>query len=117
MECSGKPILDGGGSMNSHLWIKSFGKNRPPIGGSVVETIANGEGASLRCRRKNSREPERGDILREHPPQPPNFAGTKPFAAHVCTSHAQFVAVLAGALPRAIPLDVDAVDLEDRADH
>jgi hypothetical protein len=37
---------------------------------------------------------------------------TSPVAAHVA-----FVAVLAGYPPRTIPLDADAIDLEDRADH
>jgi hypothetical protein len=31
--------------------------------------------------------------------------------------HAEFVAALAGHPPRPIPLDADAIDLEDRADH
>jgi hypothetical protein len=32
-------------------------------------------------------------------------------------AHAEFVATLAGHAPRTIPLDADAIDLEDRADH
>ncbi len=32
-------------------------------------------------------------------------------------AHAEFVAALAGHPPRTIPLDADAIDLEDRAEH
>jgi hypothetical protein len=104
--------------MNWHLWTKSYERHRLRIGGSGAETIVwNGKGTLLRHQRENSREPEPGDILREHPAPRRDRAGTKPFATHVCSAHAQFVAVVAGAPPRAIPLDTDAVDLEDRVDH
>jgi hypothetical protein len=35
----------------------------------------------------------------------------------VRAAHAEFVAALAEHPPRPIPLDADAIDLEDRADH
>jgi hypothetical protein len=35
----------------------------------------------------------------------------------VCVAHARFVAALVGHPPRPIPIDADALDLEDRADH
>jgi hypothetical protein len=35
----------------------------------------------------------------------------------VRVAHAEFVAALSGHVPRTIPLDADAIDLEDRADH
>ncbi len=35
----------------------------------------------------------------------------------VCAAYAKFVAALAGHPPRPIPLEADAIDLEDRADH
>jgi hypothetical protein len=35
----------------------------------------------------------------------------------VCLAHAEFVAALMGHPPRPIPIDTDAIDLEDRADH
>ena len=38
-------------------------------------------------------------------------------ASPVRAAHAEFVAALAGHPPRTIPLDADAIDLEDRADH
>ena len=40
-----------------------------------------------------------------------------PCTSLVCAAHAAFVAALAGHPPRTIPLDADAIDLEDRADH
>jgi hypothetical protein len=43
----------------------------------------------------------------------PLIPGTSPVRA----VHAEFVAVLAENPPRTIPLDADAIDLEDRADH
>jgi hypothetical protein len=35
----------------------------------------------------------------------------------VCLAHAEFVAALMGHPPRPIPINADAIDLEDRADH
>src|SRR5580704_11911533 len=37
--------------------------------------------------------------------------------AAVWVAHAEFVGALAGHPPRPIPIDADALDLEDRADH
>jgi hypothetical protein len=51
------------------------------------------------------------------PARAPDRASTKPSASPVRAAHAEFVATLAGHPPRSIPLDVDAADLEDRADH
>jgi hypothetical protein len=44
-------------------------------------------------------------------------ASTRPSTSPVPAAHAEFVAALAGQPPRSIPVDVDALDLEDRADH
>ena len=44
-------------------------------------------------------------------------ASAKPSTSPVRAAHAEFVAALAGHPPRPIPLDADAIDLEDRADH
>jgi hypothetical protein len=35
----------------------------------------------------------------------------------VCAAHAEFVAALTGHPPRPIPVDADAIDLEDRAEY
>ena len=44
-------------------------------------------------------------------------AGAKPSTNPTRVAHAEFVATLAGHPPWPIPLDPDATDLEDRADH
>jgi hypothetical protein len=52
----------------------------------------------------------------------PDLSG-KPCPTELCVAnpvraaHAEFIAVLAEHPPRTIPLDADAIDLEDRADH
>jgi len=40
-----------------------------------------------------------------------------PRTSAVWPAHAEFVAALAGHPPRTIPLNADAIDLEERADH
>jgi hypothetical protein len=40
-----------------------------------------------------------------------------PCTSLVCAAHVKLVAALAGNPPRPIPLDADAIDLEDRANH
>jgi hypothetical protein len=44
-------------------------------------------------------------------------ADLEPFTCPIRVAHAEFMAALKGQPPRAIPLDVDAADLEDRAHH
>ena len=44
-------------------------------------------------------------------------ASAKPSTSPVRFAYAEFVATLAAYPPRAIPIDSDAIDLEDRADH
>jgi hypothetical protein len=48
---------------------------------------------------------------------PSDHAKTKASTYSVRAAHVEFIAVLTAQPPRAIPLDVDAADLEDRADH
>ena len=43
--------------------------------------------------------------------------GAKPSTDLARAAHAEFVGALAGHPPRPIPVDADAIDLEDRADH
>jgi hypothetical protein len=52
-----------------------------------------------------------------HSPRPNDRATTKRRANPVLAAHAEFVATLAGHAPRTIPLEPDAIDLEDRAEH
>jgi hypothetical protein len=49
--------------------------------------------------------------------QPCNYASARPSANLVHAAHTEFVAALVIHPPRPIPLDADAIDLEDRADH
>ncbi len=44
-------------------------------------------------------------------------ASATPSTSPVRAAHAEFAAALAGQPPRPIPVDADAIDLEDRADH
>jgi hypothetical protein len=44
-------------------------------------------------------------------------ATAKPSTNPVRATHAEFVAALAGNPPRPIPVDAEAVDLDERADH
>ncbi len=52
-----------------------------------------------------------------HPKRLCSRAGANPCTNPALAAHAAFVAALSGHPPRAIPLDADALDLEDRADH
>jgi hypothetical protein len=44
-------------------------------------------------------------------------ASEKSSGSPASAAHAEFVAALSGLPPKPIPLDADAIDLEDRADH
>jgi hypothetical protein len=52
-----------------------------------------------------------------HPKRLCARAGAKPFSSPARAAHVAFVAALSGHPPRTIPLEADALDLEDRADH
>jgi hypothetical protein len=85
------------------------------IRGSDARIIIGEEAAPVRpCREQRTAEPEE---LSGRPTQPRDHAGANPFASLVGAAHAEFAAALAGHPPRSIPLDADAIDLEDRADH
>jgi hypothetical protein len=89
------------------------------IGGSDSRiTIGVDEPASLRlwCRKCGEANPE--DLSRKPgPTQPCGCARAKRSATPVSVAHAEFIGALAGHPPRPIPIDADAIDLEDRADH
>jgi hypothetical protein len=89
------------------------------IGGSDARVImGDDEKALLRLWREKRGLAEPEDLSGEPRPSPPcNRAGAKPSVSPVSAAHAEFVAALAGYPPRTIPLDADAIDLEDRADH
>jgi hypothetical protein len=44
-------------------------------------------------------------------------ASATPSTSPICSAHEKFVATLVASRPRSIPIDADAIDLEDRADH
>jgi hypothetical protein len=72
--------------------------------------------AALRLVKRGEAEPE--DLSsKPRPSQPCDCASAKPSDSPVQAAHAEFLAALAGYPPRTIPLDADATDLEDRADH
>jgi hypothetical protein len=76
------------------------------------------EPALLRLWRKKHGEVEPEDLSgKPGPSQPYDHANATPPVSPVRVAHAEFVAALAGRPPRTIPLEADAIDLEDRADH
>jgi hypothetical protein len=92
---------------------------RSLIGGSDARiNIGDDEAAFVHVWRERRRETEPEDLSGEpRPAQPPGRASANPSGSPVRAAHAAFVTALAGHPPRTIPLDADAIDLEDRADH
>ena len=87
------------------------------IGGSEARVVS-AEASALLGRRQRHGEAEADGLSGKPPPsQPPGCASAKPSASPGRAAHAEFVAALAGHPPRTIPLDADAIDLEDRAEH
>jgi hypothetical protein len=87
------------------------------VGGRDARITTGGdEAALLRLWREKRAEAESED-LSACPAEPCNRAGAKPFPSPALAAHAAFVTALSGHPPRTIPLDADALDLEDRADH
>ena len=99
--------------MTNHVSRRSF------IGGSDARIImGDDEAVLLRLWREKCGEAEPEDLSsKPRPSQPCDRASAKPSASPVSAAHAEFVAALAGYPPRTIPLDADAIDLKDRADH
>jgi hypothetical protein len=89
------------------------------IGGSDARIIMGDDEAALvhNWREKRSDAEPEGLSGEPRPSQPCDRASTKPSPSPVRAAHAEFVAALAAHPPRTIPLDADAIDLEDRADH
>ena len=71
--------------------------------------------ALLRLCREKRGEAERSGKPRSS--QPCDGATARQSVNPARAAHAEFVAAMAGHPPRPIPLDADALDLEDRADH
>ena len=94
--------------MTNHL------SRRLLIGGSDAAIIIGADEAGLLrlCREK------RGEVSgKPHPSQFCDRTNTKPPASPVRAAHAELVAALTWHSPQAIPLDADAIDLEERAEH
>jgi hypothetical protein len=84
-------------------------------GSGVRINTEDGERALLPPWREKGGKPEPKYFSgRPHHTQP--FRGAKSSPSPVC-AHAELIAALAGHPPWPIPLDADALDLEDRADH
>jgi hypothetical protein len=89
------------------------------IGGSDARIIlGTDEPPLLRLWREKRGEIESEDLSgMPSPTQPCDRAGAKPSTSPALAAHAALVTALSGHPPRAIPLDADALDLDDRADH
>jgi hypothetical protein len=87
--------------------------------GSNVRIIrGNEETALIRLWREKPGDAEPEDPSGQpRPSQPYDRASAIPSVSSVGAAHAEFVTTLAGHPPRTIPLDADAIDLKDRADH
>jgi hypothetical protein len=99
--------------------ISQHTDRRAFIGGSGARIIMGDGEAALVCLWREKRgEAEPKDLSgKPRPTQPCEHASAKPPASPVREAQAEFVAALAVHPPRATPLDADAIDLEDRADH
>jgi hypothetical protein len=94
--------------VKSHLWIKSYETSWPRFGSSDAGTDEATPSPA---------QTPGADSGKPGPSQLYACATPKPSASPVHAAHAEFVAALAGYPPRTIPLEPDAIDLEDRADH
>jgi hypothetical protein len=94
-------------------------ERRTLIGGSDARIIVGAEEpAPLRLGREKGGEEALEDLTgKPHPSQSWDRANANPSFSLVRAAHAEFLAALAGHPPRTIPLDADAIDLEERAEH
>lgn len=83
----------------------------PPPDRPARGITQGGEGSLVGLWPERRAEPEDpAGALRSLRDRPPSAGGVR-------VAHTEFVATVAGQPPRSIPLDADAIDLEDRADH
>ena len=91
---------------------------RSLIGGSEARIVMVDDEGALRLWRDKRSEAEPEDLSGKPRASQTHYrAGERPSASPVRAAHAEFVAALAGHPPWTIPLEADAIDLEDRADH
>jgi len=102
--------------MKSHLWSKPRDSRCTFIVGSGTRvTIGTDRGALPPVWTE-----KRGRVAPKDPSDKFSAcdrASAKPTSGAVLTAHAELVAILVGQPPQTIPLDADAIDLEDRAHH
>ena len=105
--------------MKSQLWTESHNDRRSFIGGSYIRiTVSTDEPAFLQlCREKRGEAESEYRFGKPHPSQTYDRASAKPPSSPIRAAHAEFVAALAAHSPQTIPLNADAIDLEDRAEH
>jgi hypothetical protein len=99
--------------------IDDLANRRSFIGALDVRVVIVAEETALpRLWREKRGEAEPEDLSgKARPSQPCDGASAMPSASPVRAAHAEFLAALAGHPPRPIPINADAIDLEDRADH
>ena len=99
--------------------IADSSRRRSLIGGSDARiNIGDDAAALVHVWREGRRETEPADLSGEpRLAQPPGRASANLSGNPVRAAHAAFVTALAGHPPRPIPVEADAIDLEDRADH
>ncbi len=105
-------------SRSGRTVLPAFSKTRCFFGGS--DSLVGGTDAPglPRPSREQRSEGEPENLSgKPHPPQPCDHANAESSTSPVLAAHVEFVAALAGHPPRTIPLDADAIDLEDRAEH
>ena len=103
---------------NTLLSCKFLDRRRFVGGSDARITTGADEAAHLLPLRERRGDAEPEDLSgRSGPSQPCERASAMPCESPVGAAHAEFVAALAGHSPRPIPIDADAIDLEDRADH
>ena len=99
--------------------INDLANRRSFIGALDVRVvIVAGETALPQLWREKRGEAEPEDLSgKARPSHPCDGASAMPSASPVRAAYAEFISAIAGHPPRPIPLDADATDLEDRADH
>jgi hypothetical protein len=86
-------------------------------GPDIPLDMSTQEPSVIRLWRVNPGKAELKDLSCKLGPSQPHHRARTRSDSPICAAHAEFVAALAGDPPRTIPLDADAIDLEDRANH
>ena len=105
--------------MKSQVCTESSRGHRPPNIGGLARVILGDEQRPpmLPCSQKASKTESEDMSGKPLPSQSCDLVSAERSASPVRSAHAEFIAAIAGHPPRPIPLNADAIDLEDRADH